>query len=428
MPSSTICITYSNPEAVYYPGTNVNGVVHLELKEAIKARSLRIAVDGRAHTHWSITRSRTYRNTDGTSRTESYTVHYSGTVIYADGNSVAWLSPKGGKELLNAGSYQFPFTFQLPLNCAPSYEGLHGYIRYMVKVELDRPWRFNKTDKRLFTVVPMFDLNMIPQAAMPIRECVIKNLGIVLFRHGKVSVQCDIPKTGFVPGETIVINAVVVNDSSKDIIKASTKLVEMSKYVAFRHGSTVGAGAFLENEIGDTARQQRRKLATGEQDICVEKKSKGTVQLYIQVPSTVPSFNCCPIISVEYVVEVKFKTQASFKGDIGTHCHVIVGTIPVRNPYVLAQPSAPPAQVAQTSTSNYPSAPPMDQPPAYPETNGAGVHPPPPPSYEESVKGVGGTTMDTDEMEPFVPRYPFYPQLNVNAIPEKPNPGDSTKT
>lgn len=39
----------------------------------------------------------------------------------------------------------------------------------------------------------------------------------------------------------------------------------MSKYVAFRHGSTVGAGAFLENEIGDTARQQRRKLATGEQ-------------------------------------------------------------------------------------------------------------------------------------------------------------------
>ncbi|VDO62000.1 unnamed protein product [Heligmosomoides polygyrus] len=328
MPSSTICITYSNPEAVYYPGTNVNGVVHLELKEAIK--------------------------------------------------------------LLNAGSYQFPFTFQLPLNCAPSYEGLHGYIRYMVKVELDRPWRFNKTDKRLFTVVPMFDLNMIPQAAMPIRECVIKNLGIVLFRHGKVSVQCDIPKTGFVPGETIVINAVVVNDSSKDIIKASTKLVEMSKYVAFRHGSTVGAGAFLENEIGDTARQQRRKLATGEQ--------------------------------------VKFKTQASFKGDIGTHCHVIVGTIPVRNPYVLAQPSAPPAQVAQTSTSNYPSAPPMDQPPAYPETNGAGVHPPPPPSYEESVKGVGGTTMDTDEMEPFVPRYPFYPQLNVNAIPEKPNPGDSTKT
>lgn len=35
----------------------------------------------------------------------------------------------------------------------------------------------------------MFDLNMIPQAAMPIRECVIKNLGIVLFRHGKVSVQ-----------------------------------------------------------------------------------------------------------------------------------------------------------------------------------------------------------------------------------------------
>ncbi|KAK6016833.1 hypothetical protein OSTOST_17679, partial [Ostertagia ostertagi] len=52
MPNSSICITYSNPQGVFYPGTNVDGVVQLELKESIKARSLRITVDGRAHTHW----------------------------------------------------------------------------------------------------------------------------------------------------------------------------------------------------------------------------------------------------------------------------------------------------------------------------------------------------------------------------------------
>ncbi|KAK6042208.1 arrestin domain protein [Cooperia oncophora] len=147
MPSSSICITYSNPQGVFYPGTNVDGVVHLELKESIKARSLRITVDGRAHTHWKVTRSRTVR----TARTENYTETYSASVIYAEGESVAWFSPKGSKEVLNAGSYQFPFTFQLPIDCAPSFEGLYGYIRYMVKVEIDRPWRFNKTDKRLFT-------------------------------------------------------------------------------------------------------------------------------------------------------------------------------------------------------------------------------------------------------------------------------------
>ncbi|VDO77523.1 unnamed protein product [Haemonchus placei] len=39
------------------------------------------------------------------------------------------------------------------------------------------------------------------------------------------------------------------------------------------------------------------------------------------------------------------------------------------------------------------------------------VNGPPPPSYEEAVQGTGGTSMDTDDMEPFVPRYPFYPRL-----------------
>ncbi|PIO69426.1 arrestin domain protein [Teladorsagia circumcincta] len=231
-------------------------------------------------------------------------------------------------------------------------EGLHGYIRYMVKVEIDRPWRFNKTDKRLFTVVPVFDLNTIPEAAMPIRESTVKNLGIVLFKHGKVSVQSEIPKTGFVPGETIVVNAHVINDSSKDIIK----------------------------------------------DICVQKKGRGNVQLYLQVPPTVPTFNCCPIVSVEYMVEVKFKTQASFKGDVISHCHIIVGTIPVGNPYVAPQPSAPPPDVPLPSSSG-PSAPPLETPPPYPVVNGASVDPPPPPSYEEAVQGVAGTTMDTDDME-----------------------------
>ncbi|VDM71923.1 unnamed protein product, partial [Strongylus vulgaris] len=59
----------------------------------------------------------------------------------------------------------------------------------MVKVELDRPWRFNKTDKKLFTVVPIFDLNTIPRACMPVREVKVKNLGIVLFRSGKVTIE-----------------------------------------------------------------------------------------------------------------------------------------------------------------------------------------------------------------------------------------------
>ncbi|VDM60334.1 unnamed protein product, partial [Angiostrongylus costaricensis] len=127
-----------------------------------------------------------------TTYTENYTAPYSATVIFVDCESIAWTPARGAKQvglhsirctlysrysvqnhgLLRknsenqihiwsfsnldvstnlSGVYKFPFLFMLPLNCAPSFEGFYGYIRYMVKVVLDRPWRFNKTDKRLFT-------------------------------------------------------------------------------------------------------------------------------------------------------------------------------------------------------------------------------------------------------------------------------------
>ncbi|KAJ1348301.1 hypothetical protein KIN20_003572 [Parelaphostrongylus tenuis] len=65
MPQNCLRIDYSNPQAIFYPGTNVDGVVHLELKESIKARSLKIAIHGQAYTHWDVRRSRIRRRSNG---------------------------------------------------------------------------------------------------------------------------------------------------------------------------------------------------------------------------------------------------------------------------------------------------------------------------------------------------------------------------
>ncbi|KAE9415029.1 hypothetical protein Angca_008253 [Angiostrongylus cantonensis] len=406
MHQNSIRIEYSNPQAVFYPGTNVDGVVHLELKESIKARSLKIVIHGRAYTHWEVRRSRT----KSTTHTENYTAPYSATVIFVDCESIAWAPAYGAKQVLQAGIYRFPFLFTLPLKCAPSFEGFYGYIRYMVKVVLDRPWRFNKTDKRLFTVVPMLDLNLMPEVAVPVREVTVKNLGVVLFRHGKVTVEWEISKRGYVPGEAVVVNAVVKNDTSKNFVKATMKLLEISKYVAYEHSCTFHQESFRRNECGHNSREQRRKLATGEQDICIEKKSEGNVQLYLQVPPTVPTFNSCAIISVEYIVEVKFKTMSTFNGDIESCFPITVGTVPVNNAKYFTQPTAANLDMPCTS-SVAPTAPPLEISSSYATWSGTNVHPPPPPSYEESINGVAGTTLDTDNMESFIPRYPFYSTL-----------------
>ncbi|ETN69260.1 arrestin domain protein [Necator americanus] len=189
----------------------------------------------------------------------------------------------------------------------------------------------------------------------------------------------------------IVVNAQVINDSSKNIVKGKIKLLEVSNYVGYNVGKTIPQSPYLVNVRGDNHREQRRKIATGEQELCIAKNSKGNVQLYLQVPSTVPSFNYCPIIKVEYVVELKFESTGSLNSNIETAVPVIIGTIPIRER--LSQEPTP------TSSKIYPSLPEMDSPPPYSQENIQGDSLLPPFSYVESVKGIEGTVIDKYSIE-----------------------------
>ncbi|KHJ97149.1 arrestin domain protein [Oesophagostomum dentatum] len=381
MPESSLYITFSNPQAIYYPGTSVAGTAHLDLVEPMKARSLNITIDGRAYTSWTKTRSRTVRGTE----TEHYTVRYHAKTVYVDEEIVAWTAPSD-KEVMPAGSYQFPFSFQLPSNCPPSFEK--------------------------YSVVPMFDLNAVPQAATPIKGMTVKNLGIVLFRHGKVTMEYEVEKSGFVPGEMIVINLRISNESTKSVVKAKVKLIEQSRFLAYERGRTVEPGLFVE-KYGDH-RRITTKIATGEQELFIIENSKGHTQLYLQVPPTVPTFNTCPIIAVEYLLEIKLETSGTLNSDVEATCPVLVGTIPIQLSSTRTQPSAPPADSPTTSAVE-PTAPPLESSTDVVETKKSSLYPVLPPNYEESVNGVDGTALDADDMEAFVPRYPFYPSLSEDS-------------
>ncbi|KAL6725459.1 hypothetical protein Aduo_007509 [Ancylostoma duodenale] len=216
---------------------------------------------------------------------------------------------------------QFWFTsvsirLQFIVQLTPSFEGAHGHIRYVVKMELDRPWRFNKRNEKTFKVVPMINLNIISRAVLPLKEQSFKNLGIILFRHGEVTVEFDISKGGFAPSEMIVVNALVINNSSKVIMKAEAKSIKHVNYVSY-HLWHRGH------------RHERHMLAKEEQELFFARNSKIEVQFRLQVPSTAPSCDWCPIIKVEYIVEVKFESTGWFNSDIAASFPIIVGTIPV---------------------------------------------------------------------------------------------------
>lgn len=60
--------------------------------------------------------------------------------------------------VIDAGRHTFEFQFDIPENCPSSYEGFHGYIRYLVKIIFVRSF-INETKEVPFTVIKPFNLN-----------------------------------------------------------------------------------------------------------------------------------------------------------------------------------------------------------------------------------------------------------------------------
>lgn len=57
------------------------------------------------------------------------------------------------------GIHTFNFACSIPPFAPSSFEGTYGHIRYVAKVILDRPWKFDQTYSVGFTVLKTLDLN-----------------------------------------------------------------------------------------------------------------------------------------------------------------------------------------------------------------------------------------------------------------------------
>ena len=76
-------------------------------------------------------------------------------------------SLNGNKEH-QPGNYAYPFSIQLPGSLPSSFEGSHGYVRYVCQCTIDRPWRVDAHIKREFTLIQHLDLNHLSEAPVSI--------------------------------------------------------------------------------------------------------------------------------------------------------------------------------------------------------------------------------------------------------------------
>jgi len=61
---------------------------------------------------------------------------------------------------MEAGTHKYPFSFTLPPTVPSSYEGHHGYVRYITTATMDCPQEFDPVTLSAFTVLSVLDLNL----------------------------------------------------------------------------------------------------------------------------------------------------------------------------------------------------------------------------------------------------------------------------
>ncbi|KOB63269.1 Arrestin (Or S-antigen), partial [Operophtera brumata] len=126
-------IYLDNQWNTYYAGQTINGRIEYVFDSPKKVRGVHVKFKGEAHTEWY--ESKQQENTEG--KTESTDTMHSNEIEIPSGKQV------------------YNFTCTLPPVLPSSFEGEHGYVRYTVKVTLDRPWKFDQETKMAFTAIPV---------------------------------------------------------------------------------------------------------------------------------------------------------------------------------------------------------------------------------------------------------------------------------
>ncbi|KAI6217380.1 Arrestin domain-containing protein 2 [Aphelenchoides fujianensis] len=301
-------ITFTNPERAYFAGQEIAGKIILELAEEKLISEILLELKGRSKTYWAKSSG---KNRSHLSQSEPYFLEQLNTNYTHSFNRMA-ADGKSIERVIPAGVHEIPFSYTLPKNLPTSFEGEFGFVRYTCRVVLERPWDTDLISYCAFTVIGIEDINCDTEALAPAGAS-DSNYNVTTFccrRAGVINVQVSLPRTGYTPGETILVNGVINNQSQRPI-KGSA--------LHFKQKVTYRAKTFSGTEhVKSTCRT-------------IEKREKGEigpnsefkwVNEPIVIPSLTPRLSRCGIIDVTYIIELEADSAVSVQ------LPVIIGSIP----------------------------------------------------------------------------------------------------
>ena len=154
-PMRDIQITLEPCKSIYYPGDAISGHVIVKLSEETKINEVYLQIKGQAHiSFWHGYGNDRHR--------------YTNKHVYFNEHITLWQrNEEKGEKSLSAGVKQYPFSFIIPYDAAPSLNGTHGNIKYRLKAELNIPWQFDKNIKQEIIMANPIYLNSNPAYNQP---------------------------------------------------------------------------------------------------------------------------------------------------------------------------------------------------------------------------------------------------------------------
>ncbi|XP_074494354.1 arrestin domain-containing protein 3-like isoform X1 [Sebastes fasciatus] len=278
--SFTLTYDALNEHGTFSEGDTLTGKVTLALLKETSVESLFVKAKGDAEVRW-------------TKKSGDHTHTYSDHRRYF--KLKQFLIPANTKEtVLPRGVHVYKFSFNIPTGSLPSsFKGSHGKIVYKLEAKLSRSWRMDRTLEQELRFVSYPNLHSLKSRQVGSTK---KEMG--LFSKGHANMEVIVEKSGYAPGEIMVIVAKINNSSSSEM----TPKFSLIQDVVFRaNGNTKHESHVIQKVV----------------DPCIKAQWQKDIRCAMQIPRDQrPSIQNCEIISVEYHLKAYLDISFAFDPEI----------------------------------------------------------------------------------------------------------------
>ncbi|KAG5281528.1 hypothetical protein AALO_G00073270 [Alosa alosa] len=301
----TINFNALNPKVTFSGGDLLSGQVLFDLTKEAKIQSIMMSMKGKASVLWheqnrgpatgrrgGVGRN---RRRQGAARGRRRT--YSAELDFFNlSHIVMQANDASGHTVLPPGKHVFPFTCQLPQgDFPPSFNGTYGKIRYSMVVAIHRPWHLAKEFDTEVQFASRTDANH-PHLRMPLTGSNAKTLCCLWCTSGPVSINAQVERKGFSPGETVKIIAEIGNASSRTVTPHAKLVMEQICYTSGR----------AKRKYVSSVKSSKDGQSIGPNTTDVHSE----IMLHIPENAALTIANC-QIIDVQYYVMLSLKISRS---------------------------------------------------------------------------------------------------------------------